>query len=159
MYAKVDDRMDRDLLLRRPRASLYRAARSFFPAHWAGRETTLAARLVPKRGLHPPWSWSTRETVLQAWRHRGAANDVSFVGLCRPGLLSPKRKSWVALWWMQRPAALYTRRRKPLAKVTLFVYKVQPAAAPTKAPPKTSLFSERGPRRHNPTKEMSLDAP
>ena len=47
------------------------------------------------------------------------------------------------------------RHRTPLPKVSLFVYKVQSATAPTKAPPKTFLFGERGLGRRNPTKEAS----
>ena len=41
-----------------------------------------------------------------------------------------------------------------MPKVSIFVYKVEPATAPDKAPPKTFLFGERGPGRRNPTKEM-----
>ena len=48
--------------------------------------------------------------------------------------------------------------RAPLGKLSLFMYKGQPAAAPAKAMPKTSLFDERGPGRHNPMKETSPDA-
>ena len=51
------------------------------------------------------------------------------------------------------------RYRTPLPKVSLFVYKVQPATAPAKEPPKTFLFGERGPGRRNPTKETSSGAP
>ena len=48
--------------------------------------------MAPKRGLQSSWSWSTG-----GHRHRldsmvEASGDVSFVGLCRPVPLSPKRE-------------------------------------------------------------------
>ena len=39
-------------------------------------------------------------------------------GCAAPVFFHQRGKSWVALWWMQRSAALYTRRGKPLAKAS-----------------------------------------
>ena len=50
-------------------------------------------------------------------------------------------------------------RRAPLAKIAILVYKAEPTTAPAKAPPKTSLFGERGLSRCYPTKGTSPDAP
>ena len=75
----------------------------------------------------------------------------------------PPREGTSHVTVMHAPLCALTKTRQhcrvPLAKVSLLVYKARPTAAPTKAPPKTSLFGERGPGRHNPTKETSFAAP
>ena len=45
-----------------------------------------------KRGLQSPWSWSTGGQRSRLGSIVGASDDVSFVGLRRPGPLSPKRE-------------------------------------------------------------------
>ena len=63
---------------------LYIAAPVLLPAWWAGRDTTVGAQILV-------FGLGQQEIKLLSWQRRGSASDVSFVGLCRPGLLSPKR--------------------------------------------------------------------
>ena len=94
------------------------AARLSFPAHLAGRETTLAVSLAPKLGLRPSWSWSIGGTTLppgsrvMSWMTSPSSGCAILVLYHQIG------RSWVVLWWSQWQAALCSRRGKPLAKAS-----------------------------------------
>ena len=75
------------------RRPLFIGARLSFPAHSAGREATLAVTLAPKLVLDPRGLGPQKGAKLPAWQQGDVLGDVSFVGLCRPSPLSPKRKA------------------------------------------------------------------